>query len=174
MSNKWQTAGPNHVPSYQMSGIPFVTSSAASEVSGPDGNSVSLPIKVSFPYVTKFLTIRNTGINELRVGFSQNGVVKQGERLASDNADKTSGGSNFFLIPTGSGGENAASAQSIQTFDLRCKEVYFLSNATKSNTPGAAQATSFSLIAGLTTIPAKAFPILTGSINATGSFEGVG
>ena len=180
MSTKWQSAGANHVPSYQMSGIPFVTSSAASEVFGPDANSVTIPTKVTFPYVTKFITVRNTGINELRVGFSANGVIKQGERLSDYDTNKATGGSNFFLVPTGSGTHG-----SVQTFEVRCKAVYFLSDTAAANDPtAAAKCTSFSLIAGLTTIPEKNFPILTGSITGSATtqypggtipaFEGIG
>ena len=46
--------GPNYVPAYQTSGTPFVTSSIArSRNAGPD--------RIDFPYVTKNMTIRNTG-----------------------------------------------------------------------------------------------------------------
>ena len=52
MGINWQKAGPNHVPAYQMSGIPFVTSSATTEV--PRGDNASpTPIQVDFPFVTK-------------------------------------------------------------------------------------------------------------------------
>ena len=47
MSSNYNKAGVNCVPAYQMSGIPFVTSSVASEVPGPDDNSVSKPIEIS-------------------------------------------------------------------------------------------------------------------------------
>ena len=178
MSINWQKAGPNHVPSYQMSGVPFVTSSAVSEVNGPDSDSVSIPTKVSFPFVTKWFTIRNTGVNELRLGFSPNGVLTQGERLTDVNAAKATGGSNFYLIPTGSApstGNAGGNAGSIQTFELRCKEIYLLSDAAAASNPTTAgNSTSFSLIAGLTTIPASSFPILTGSVNGTSSFDGIG
>ena len=177
MSSNWQKSGPNHVPAYQASGIPYVTSSAASEVPGIDGNSASSePIAVHFPYVTKYVTVRNTGINELRIGFSVRGMFAPEERQPASlsgaaKADvSATDHKNYFLIPTGSGD---ARAGSIQTFDVRCKSIYFMSDAS-DNSPGAAQATSFSLFAGLTTIPAGDFPILTGSINGTSSFEGVG
>lgn len=185
MANNWQKSGANHVPAYQMSGIPFVTSSAASEVNGPDANSVSIPTKITFPYVTKFLTIRNTGINELRVGFAADGVIAPGERRASIDSDKvglTDGavayaGRNYFLIPTGSSvaGHGGSNGGSIQTFEIRCKEIYFLSNATEANDPTvAAASTSFSLLAGLTTIADREFPSLTGSVDGVVGFGGIG
>ena len=165
-------AGPNLVGAYQMSGIPFVTSSAASEVGGPDTNSISLGIKVEFPNVTKFVTVRNTGINGLRVGFSADSVVRPGERLVTVNQDKGADAtSNYFVIPsTGSAGmtHEASFGGSIQTFEVRCKEIHFLSDAAKNGTQSAATATSFSLIAGLTPILASEFPTLTGSNGFTG------
>ena len=174
MSSNWQKSGPNYVPAYQASGIPYVTSSVASEVPGVDGNSASSePIAVHFPYVTKFVTIRNTGINALRVGFSIRGLFKPAERQptslggAAKSDVSATDHSNFFLIPT------ASIAGSLQSFDIRCKSIYFMSDGT-DNSPGAAHATSFSLLAGLTTIPSEQFPVLTGSVAGTGSFEGVG
>ena len=162
MSFNHPKSGPNVVGAYQMSGIPFVTSSVASEVPGPDDNSQSLPVKVEFPYVTKFITVRNTGINELRVGFSADGVVAPGEQLATEDTEKgPDRRRHYFLIPTGS--NNSGLAASSHTFDIRCKEIHFLSNADKQNSPGAEQATSFTLLAGLTPILASEFPTLTGS-----------
>ena len=129
MSSSWPKSGPNFLPAYQLPGIPFVTSSAASEVPGPDSNSISLPVKVEFPYVTNFITVRNTGINELRVGFTADGVIAPGERRATIDADKVgkwngnrSGsapttGRHYFLIPTGSG--NQGFNGEIQTFNIR-------------------------------------------------------
>ena len=160
MSSNWQSGGPNHVPAYQMSGVPFVTSSAAGEVKAPaTGNK---PIEIDFPYVTKFVTVRNTGENELRVAFSFSGSYAPGEDTypagSKPNADaKFPGwsGKNYFLIPTGSGNQGHPS---IQTFDVRCKKIVFQSNA---------GTTDFTLLAGLTNIPAHQFPVLTGSI--TGS-----
>lgn len=63
-------AGLNNVGSYQVSSIPFLTSTVAPAF----GNT---PAKVSFPTVTRFVTIKNIDLNanrRLRVGFSENGV----------------------------------------------------------------------------------------------------
>jgi len=179
MSLNHPKSGPNNVGMYQMSGVPFVTSSVASEVPGPDDDSQSSPIKVEFPYITKFITVRNTGINELRVGFSPDGVVGPGEHLGSANAEKHANGTrNYFLIPSASqiagvaaDGPVHGAASAIQTFDVRCKEIYFLSDVPKNNSPAAAGlSTSFSLLAGLTGILASEFPVLTGS----NGFAGIG
>ena len=171
MSSNWQKAGANHVPAYQMSGIPFVTSSVPNEVHGPHGNGVSTPIEVKFPYVTKFITVRNTGAVELGVGFSADGVVEPGARLASEDTDKSlDAGRNYFMLsPTDDAG-TAGSDISIQTFEVRCTSIFFLAAVDEDNDPTANGTTSFSLLAGLTTIPAGNFPILT----ASNGFLGVG
>ena len=72
-------AGVNSVPSYQMSGIPFVTSSADTEVPRADNSDVT-PIQVDFPFVTKNIKVRNIGGNNLRVGFTALGVKTPGQR----------------------------------------------------------------------------------------------
>ena len=173
--------GPNYVPAYQVSGIPFVTASAANEVQCVSLSAAEVrdPTVVNFPYVTKFITIRNTGNNELRVGFSERGVFAPGERLPT-SAGGDSGAAkgtttldtaNYFLIPTGSGGSDSnGNAQSTQTFDIRCKKIVFLSNNAHANPKDTALSSSFTLLAGLTNIQASQFPILTGS----SGFEGVG
>jgi hypothetical protein len=53
--------GLNHVGAYQVSGIPFVTSSNATVI--------------NFPYVTKTITVENGQTNALYIGFSANGVA---------------------------------------------------------------------------------------------------
>jgi len=184
MSLKWPKTGPNFTPAYQVSGIPFVTSSAANEVKGIDGNSASPePVEVKFPYVTKYVIVRNTGANELRVGFSARGMFAPGERLsttlggAAKGALSLTDNRNYFLIPSSSGATKTNNPSGLAgtsvTLDVRCKSIFFVSNAS-DNSPGNAQASSFSLLAGLTTIPSSNFPILTGSLNGTGSFEGIG
>ena len=55
--------GYNHTPAYQISGLPYVTSSAA---------NASLNLK--FPYVTKFITIRANG-GAVDFSFTANGLV---------------------------------------------------------------------------------------------------
>ena len=54
---------------FQVHGFPFVTSSINNEV------VTSGPVKVTFPYVTQFVQITNTGNSKLLVGFSENGVT---------------------------------------------------------------------------------------------------
>lgn len=134
MSSNWGPPAHNYVPEYQQSSIPFVTSSAGNEVT-------ETPIRVTFPYVTRWVQVFNTdqtAADALRVGFTQHGV----------NAAVTA---NYLIL---SGG------QSTERLELKCKELWFRSNGGAS--------TSFSLIAGLTNIPSGSFPVLTGSNNVDG------
>lgn len=70
--NQWYQplAGLSNVGSYQVSGIPWVSSSIAVQ-----GLSSNTPTEVQFPQVTKFVQIKNLSANPMRVGFSQNGVL---------------------------------------------------------------------------------------------------
>jgi hypothetical protein len=72
--------GLGNAASYQVSSIPFVSSSLAVPASG------STTLSIGFPQVTKYITITNlTPATQMRLGFSDAGVK----------------GSNYFLI-TGS------------------------------------------------------------------------
>lgn len=54
----------NHVPEYQQSSIPFVTSSVVTGVSA-----------ITFPKVTRFIVVNNTDTSkDLKFGFTENGV----------------------------------------------------------------------------------------------------
>tara|TARA_Y100000114_G_C11762526_1_gene330737 strand:- start:4550 stop:4984 length:435 start_codon:yes stop_codon:yes gene_type:complete len=137
-------AGPNSVPAYIMSGVPYVTQSVSGEVPRCDGGGSPSTLKHSFPFVTKFFQVENlSSTRVLRVGFSDLGV-------------KGSVTNNFIEI--------AASGKS-EVFELRCKEIFLGSVAGT----GAAR-----IVAGLTTIQQGEFPILTGSVDGIAAFEGVG
>ncbi len=90
--------GIGNAASYQVSGIPWVSSSLAVPASG------STTLEISFPQVTKSVIVKNasTGSVQMRVGFSDNGVK----------------GTNFFLL---SAGESFAA-------DLKVTRVYLMSN----------------------------------------------
>ena len=90
--------GIGNAASYQVSGIPWVSSSLAVPASG------STTLEISFPQVTKSIIVKNasTGSVQMRVGFSDNGVK----------------GTNFFLL---SAGESFAA-------DLKVIRVYLMSN----------------------------------------------
>lgn len=75
MANPYYTpqSGLGSVGSYQMSGIPWASSSIAPVYSSTPADA----LRIDFPYVTKFIVVKNvhpSGVN-LRVGFSAEGVV---------------------------------------------------------------------------------------------------
>lgn len=118
----WQYPGLSDVGAYQVSGVPFV--SAALTVPAPG----SAPLRISFPYVTKFVTIQNTfngAARTLRVGFSSNAVTSS-----------ATSGMNYFVLDNGES----------YTGEWRIEDIYLLSNV-------AGNATSASIVAGLTNIP---------------------
>ncbi len=73
MTLAWQNGGLGHVPSYQASGAPYLTSSLALPAESGE------PVRLDFPGVTRFLVITNVtpasaASAPLRFGFSRNGV----------------------------------------------------------------------------------------------------
>lgn len=68
MSFQQRPSGPNNVAEYQASGLPFVTQSSTPA-------SANVPGHVSFPFVSKFFEVTNTGTAYLDVGFTANGVL---------------------------------------------------------------------------------------------------
>lgn len=136
MATNHPKAGPNSVPAYQLSGIPYVTGST-------NGAETIAKKQFDFPYVTRFVAVSNhdgTAANEVRIAFSTEGL----------DGTPSTGQKNYFGIPGG---------QSVN-LDIRCKTIYV------TTTTGI----EWSMCAGLTTIHADQFPILTGS----NGFEGVG
>lgn len=91
--------GIGNAASYQVSGIPWVSSSLAVPASG------STVLEITFPQVTKSIIVKNasTGSVNMRVGFSENGIKNT---------------SNFFIL---SGGESFAA-------DLKVTRLYLMSN----------------------------------------------
>lgn len=139
MSNiQWPNPGLGSVGSYQMGGIPYASSSITVPV-----NSAT-PLKIQFPYVTKFVTVvnENTGSNvAMRVGFSALGV--------------SGSGTNYFLLDNGES----------YTGEWRLEDIFLISNSTSQ--------TSASVIAGLTPIP-RGVPSFVATGNNWSGSSGVG
>jgi len=99
-------AGPNSVPAYQLSGIPYVT--------GSTGNAEAMTKKqFDFPHVTRFITITNmngTAADAIKLAFSAEGI----------DGTPATGQKNYFSIP---GGQTV-------NLDIRCKSVFL---STESN-----------------------------------------
>ena len=137
LNNPFMGAG--DVPSYQMSGIPFVTSSQAGEVG-------TTAIRVEFPNVSRFVVVHNPSSNVLRIGFTENGVDDKGGSVSGSIHEAKADHSNYFIL---------SGNQSTGRLELRVKDLFFLRD-------GAANA-GFSLVAGITPVRRAMFPTLTGS-----------
>lgn len=92
-----------NVGSYQVSGMPFASSSIAAPASS------GTPTEINFPWVTQRVIIRNTSSGDLRVGFSSNGVK----------------GTNYYIIPAPS----ATTAFSESEFRVKVNSIFLLANA---------------------------------------------
>ena len=146
-------AGPNFVPAYQISGVPYVTSSNGNELA-------AAPQKITFPYATRFFQITNTGDDPLRIGFSENGINGLGGSVSGSAYEKSSPARCLnYLVLSGSGGGNPHTTVRLE---IRCKELFLRRDGSAN--------TGFSLIAGLTGVESSQFPILTGSQG----FSGIG
>ena len=127
--------GLGNVGSYQVSARPFITSSIQVPVSGVTTSAANFEV-IHFPYVTKFVTIKNDGPNShgatMRVAFSKDGL-----RDANNN---------YFIL---SGTESF-------TADFKVTKVFLMGHE-KLN---ADMSTTASVIAGLTGIESA---LLSGS-----------
>jgi len=94
--------GIGHAASYQVSGHPWLTGSYI---------DVGTEVKLEFPFVTKSITILNTGSNTLRVHFDT-----KSNTLVYDN--------NHYITLT---------SNSSFTYDVKCREIY-VSNSSSGGT----------------------------------------
>jgi len=109
----WQQSGLHNVGSYQVAGRPWLTASLIS----PDTT-----LTCSFPYVTKQLTVYNTGSAPVVVHFAD-----------ADSNPGAVGSGHYLTIPANA---NAASALSRFTFDVKCKSVYITVQAAETDGSG--------------------------------------
>ena len=130
---------PNHnfVPEYQQSGIPFVTGS--SNLDDEDIHHIQLPT------VSRWFVVHSTGNgnNQIRVGFTENGVKGTSEGQETNN---------YYVVHTG---------EQTSKLELKVKDIYIANFSGADNL-------SYSLIAGLTGVPRNSFPTLTGSLEENG------
>lgn len=88
--------GLNHVGAYQVSGVPFASGSIVCDDGGP--------VKITFPYVTRWIKIINNDTSDVKVGFSENGLA----------------GTNYFTVNGTSGNEQ----NQTETLELKVTELY--------------------------------------------------
>ena len=141
--------GPNDVPTYQMSAVPFVTSSLGGLV--PNSSAAS-PLRIRLPSVSRFVVVHNTGDAPVRVGFTVNGVSARGSFDGS--GDSRAKDRNYFIL---------SGNQTTGRLELRCKDLYFMTDVSNKTS-------DVSVLAGVTPISVTKFPVLTGS----SGYEGIG
>ena len=184
MSSNWAKPGINSVGAYQVSGIPYVTSSNGLECAA-DGTVV----QIRFPRVTRWFQITVSGStgteSNLRIGFTENGINGLGAITGSVNtgvidewgnevwnipsptpssADQANTHKNYFVLgPNAGGTEGAAGIVGTSTgrLELACTDLFLMAENS--------EAVGFTIIAGLTGIP-------RGALSLTGSsgYHGVG
>jgi hypothetical protein len=78
MSLAWPQSGEYNVSAYQMSAMPYVTSSII------NNGEVH---RYNFPYVTRFIDVVNRGSagNTIALGFTENGVLSTGNYVTLDS-----------------------------------------------------------------------------------------
>lgn len=124
---------PHHgsVSEYQAAGVPYASSSHA---------LVNTTVaQFNFPFVTRHLTVFNSGTSAIRVGFTANGV----------NAATTS---NYLILP-GNG--------STPRLEIKCVSLFVRKD--EGTDPSVV-----SVVAGITNIPDTHFFTMTGSNGITG------
>ena len=143
MSVYTKRVGLRNVGSYQVSGTPWVT--------GSDGTAAFATNKTTryqFPYVTKSLTIINTGANDIRAHFQSGSVTiaADGAQVAGSSSDMIHDNLHYITVPANNGSV---------TFDVKVKEIYL------SNHSGGSS--GYEIFAELTQIPTSSMYHLTGS-----------
>ena len=76
---QWQEPGYNHTPAYQMSGLPYLTSSTA---------AAGTPIHIEFPYITRTITVGATG-GATTFAFTANGLAGTNKYTVANNQSVT-------------------------------------------------------------------------------------
>jgi len=148
VANWSKSMGPNFVPAYQVSGIPYVTGSVSVSSVGATAESIK------FPSVTRFFTVTNTGAKTLRVGFTKHGIDGTSQVRPGVGDQPTT--KNWFEVPAGTMSPR---------LEIRCKELFF--RATDGSNP-----TGFTVLAGLSAVDSSQFPVLTGTL-MSGSIDGI-
>jgi hypothetical protein len=96
------------VPSYEMSGKPWVTGSVTVGATAQE---------VTFPTVTRWVQIVNNSTHDVRIGFSKNGV--------DANPD-----ANYYLLE----GQSTSTGQHTVRWELRCKSIFLKRGASSDAT----------------------------------------
>ena len=139
MAVSWKMdVGINNVPAYQVSGRPFASGTI----------NATNAVKVTFPYVTRWIYVVNNGAEPVKVGFSEKGIR---------NDTQSPGGTNYFKVSKLDSNQAGYS----QRLELKVTELWI------SGSP------DVDIVAGLTTIPTERTSMGAGKPSWSGS-AGVG
>ena len=153
-ANSWKLPpGPHNVGSYQISGTPYITGSAALKTGHED--------RVTFPNITRAVTVFNHGAQTLRVHFNTTSSAPSagvsGEPwTVRDNPGSANVVAQYHFMEL-TGGLDAGPLTASVTMNVKCAEIY-VSCAGDAGTSGA-----YKVFAELTNIPATMMGALTGS-----------
>ena len=149
MSLNWPRNDHNNVQEYQLSGIPYVSSSAAGGV-----NDVVGTLRFSFPFVSRWVMLCQFGVvgtAPIKVGFTSGSVNPPGSWT-----DDTGNNKNWIDVYSG--------GSMFGPYEVKCTDVWVTGG-------GFGGTNTVHLIAGLTTVPSDPLrQLLTGS----NEFEGIG
>ena len=140
MSSNFYSVGLQHVGAYQVSGVPYLSSSAI-----PPTQDESF--RFQFPTVTKKIIVKSTSNTNVRMHFAPYDLAVV---PTFDFTQDARANDNFFLILAGAQVE----------FNLKCREVFF--SSTGANANGEIQ-----VFAELTNIPASRMFNLEGVVGIT-------
>ena len=133
-ANSWRyPPGLNNVGSYQVSGYPYITGSAAL--------TAGTEHQISFPKVTRAVTVYNMSLTPIRFSFNPSG------------SSRVVAGHHYVELGPGSSGSNSERPLSM-TLNVKCKEIYVSSPA------GTAE---YRVIAELTNIDTNSMGEISGS-----------
>ena len=127
MSTPNYRVGLNHVGSYQVSGIPYLSGSDM-----PGDTTTSL--RFEFPSVTKRITFKSNYNHSMRIHFAP-------FTASFGYTNDASGSDNYFLLLS----------NSTETFDVKCKEVFISS----TNSAAGSSNDDIQIFAELTSIPTE-------------------
>ena len=126
---QWVSSNHNNADEYVGSSLPYLHHFEAVS---------STVLSVTFPYVTRHITVINNGAQPVRVGFTENGVLS--------NPDP-----NFFLVAAG---------KASPRLEIKCEKLFLVRDGSDT--------TDVSVIAGYTNVPKNRFLNLTGSESFSG------
>jgi hypothetical protein len=161
MSLNWPANNHNNVQEYQLSGIPYMSSSATDEL------DASNPfIYFHFPFVSRWICVaqhgKGGGTSPILMGFTENGTHGSGASAGSTTPLQPYNitGSNRNYIKVFEGGTYTG------PYEVKASGVYF-----RDAGYGGGAASTIHVIAGLTTVPSNPLQqLLTGS----NEFQGLG